>query len=121
MPRKNDEEEIVGLKRFKPVPIEILSKLEVLKTLPFFIEFNHRVKIFQALIDLDKQRNTSFNPFMFDEPKLIAKINRDSILEDAYNAYHRQGANFKNRLQVEFFNQYGKEAGIDGGGITKEF
>lgn len=118
---ENDEEEIVGLKRSKPVPIEILSKLEVLKTLPFFIEFNHRVKIFQALIDLDKQRNTSFNPFMFDEPKLIAKINRDSILEDAYNAYHRQGANFKNRLQVEFFNQYGKEAGIDGGGITKEF
>ena len=32
---ENDEEEIVGLKRFKPVPIEILSKLEVLKTLPF--------------------------------------------------------------------------------------
>ncbi len=32
---ENDEEEIVGLKRSKPVPIEILSKLEVLKTLPF--------------------------------------------------------------------------------------
>ena len=39
---------------------------------------------------------------MFDEPKLIAKINRDSILEDAYNAYHRQGANFKIDYKLNF-------------------
>ena len=117
----DNEEEIVAVKRSKPVPIEILSKLEVLKTLPFFIEFNHRVEIFQSLIDLDKKRNFSFNPFTFSESKLVAEINRDSILEDAFNAYHKEGANFKNRLQVEFFNEYGREAGIDGGGITKEF
>ncbi|KAL6452038.1 HUL5 E3 ubiquitin-protein ligase HUL5 [Candida maltosa Xu316] len=119
-----DEDEVdVGFsRRVKPsVPRDAATKLEVLKKLPFFIAFKDRVKVFQTLIDLDKQRSTDFNPFFYDEPRLTAKVNRDTILEDAYAAYHHQGANFKNRIQVEFYNQYGREIGIDGGGITKEF
>ena len=110
------------VRKSKPsTPKDVVTKLEVLKKLPFFISFRDRVKVFQALIELDKQRSIDTNPFSFEETKLHAKINRDTILEDAFHAFHRQASNFKNRIQVEFFNEYGREIGIDGGGITKEF
>ncbi|CUM62838.1 uncharacterized protein PRCAT00000396001 [Priceomyces carsonii] len=98
------------------------AKLEILKKLPFFVPFNHRVKIFQTLIDLDKQR---FNPdpfAMIAPPRLKADIRREFLLKDAFNSFHKVGSAFRNQLQVVFYNEYGgQEAGIDGGGITKEF
>ena len=104
------------------VPSEMASKMEVLKKLPFFISFRDRVQIFQSLIELDRQRNGG-NPFSFTMPlsKLLADIRRNHLLDDAFEAYHHAGSTFKNQLQVSFYNDYGKEAGIDGGGITKEF
>ncbi|KAK6201524.1 ubiquitin-protein ligase [Scheffersomyces amazonensis] len=97
-------------------------KLEVLKKLPFFIDFQDRVKVFQFLIELDKQRSVVYNPFALDDrSKLSANIRREELVHDAYDSFHMAGANLKNQLSVVFFNQYGQEAGIDGGGITKEF
>lgn len=105
---------------------DTLSKLEVLKKLPFFISFNDRVKVFQSLIELDKQRShadvNAFTLFMDDHTnKLLADIRREYMLEDAFNNFHNVGSKFKHKLSVTFFNEYGQEAGIDGGGITKEF
>lgn len=103
---------------------DTLAKLEVLKKLPFFLSFKDRVRIFQTLIDLDRQRTQSndniFNAFI--TPKLLANIRREFLLEDAFENFHKLGSQFKNKLSVTFFNEYGgQEAGIDGGGITKEF
>ncbi|KAG2733004.1 hypothetical protein G9P44_003994 [Scheffersomyces stipitis] len=106
-------------KNMSSASAETLAKLEMLKKVPFFIEFKDRVRVFQSLIELDRQRNLSVGPF-FDS-KLGANIRREFLLEDAYNSFHKAGSNFKNRIQVSFFNEYGPEAGIDGGGITKEF
>ncbi|KAK6465852.1 ubiquitin-protein ligase [Scheffersomyces coipomensis] len=101
---------------------DVSYKLEILKKVPFFIGFNDRVKIFQFLIELDKQRNVVYNPFSFDDRnKLSGNIRRENLVHDAYNQFHTAGAGLKNQLSVAFFNQYGPEAGIDGGGITKEF
>ncbi|KAK6456691.1 ubiquitin-protein ligase [Scheffersomyces xylosifermentans] len=100
---------------------DTLAKSEVLKKLPFFIAFKDRVKVFQSLIELDKQRHMNVNPFSFVTSKLQADIRREHLLEDAFNSFHNSGSNFKQSLQVSFFNEYGQEAGIDGGGITKEF
>ncbi|CCD26501.1 ubiquitin-ubiquitin ligase HUL5 NDAI_0H03280 [Naumovozyma dairenensis CBS 421] len=47
-------------------------------------------------------------------------ISRDSILEDAYNSFGDIGEGMKMKLDVTFVNEFGPEAGIDGGGITKE-
>ncbi|EGW30711.1 uncharacterized protein SPAPADRAFT_155857 [Spathaspora passalidarum NRRL Y-27907] len=108
----------------RTVPNEVKARVEILKTMPFFISFKDRVRIFQALIELDRMRasNTSFNFFSFDEPaRLSADIRRENLLVDAFNAFNKSGASFKNRIQVVFYNEYGQEAGIDGGGITKEF
>lgn len=116
-----DEDDEMNLTVLR-VPSEMASKMEVLKKLPFFISFRDRVQIFQSLIELDRQRNGG-NPFSFTMPlsKLLADIRRNHLLDDAFEAYHHAGSTFKNQLQVSFYNDYGKEAGIDGGGITKEF
>lgn len=112
--------------RFANASNDTLSKVKVLNKLPFFILFKDRVKIFQSLIELDKQRslvgNHRLSFFQEDDPnKLPANIRREFLLEDAFHSFKNVGDKFKNKLSVTFFNEYGQEAGIDGGGITKEF
>ncbi|ODV77755.1 uncharacterized protein CANTADRAFT_54160 [Suhomyces tanzawaensis NRRL Y-17324] len=102
---------------------DLISKLQILKSIPFFIPFKDRVKIFQSLIELDKQNRRPMDHFSFIQTdKLSGDIRREFLLEDAFKSFYEVGSNFKNRIQVVFYNEYGgKEAGIDGGGITKEF
>lgn len=97
-----------------------LARLEVLAKMPFIIPFKSRVKVFQRLIEIDKEKNV---PISYFGPRntLKADIRREYILEDAFNSFNNIGLNLKNTLSVTFFNEYGQEAGIDGGGITKEF
>ncbi|CAI5759573.1 unnamed protein product [Candida verbasci] len=117
---ESENEEIINHK----ISFDSYSKVEVLKKLPFFIEFKDRVRIFQALIELDRSEIFNENNFFFMDDfqnKLIGKIRRFNLLQDAFEAFGKTGSKFKNRLQVEFYNEYGPEVGIDGGGITKEF
>lgn len=103
-------------------------RLELLRQVPFFMPFDVRVKIFQAFVSLDRERSYRegmsiggmFN--MFGQlSKNQAKIRRTHLLEDAFEGFDKLGRNFKNPIGVTFFNDYGPEVGIDGGGITKEF
>ena len=49
-------------------------------------------------------------------------MRRGHIVEDAFNGLHDVGARLKGRVQVEFVSGQGTvEAGIDGGGLYKEF
>lgn len=51
-----------------------------------------------------------------------AKISRESVFEDAYNQFYQLGNGLKEPIQITFVDQFGAvEAGIDGGGVTKEF
>lgn len=101
------------------MPNTYREMLTLLKHVPYFIPFNDRVKIFQQLIEVDGQNSPPYWGFM--EPRVKAEIRRQNLLQDAFEAFSKMGNLFKNRIQVEFFNEYGPEAGIDGGGITKEF
>lgn len=117
----SDDEEISPI-RAKATE-DTLAKLEILHKLPFFLKFHDRVHIFECLLDLDGQRQESSNPFMFGfEPKISGDIHRETMLKDAYNAFGSLGSKFKQKIAVTFYNELGgQEAGIDGGGITKEF
>lgn len=103
---------------------EMTSKLEILSRVPFFIDFFDRVKVFQSLLKADQNSILSRSEtVMFYEginDKLTADIHRETIMEDAYEQFHKVGSNFKNKIQVTFYNEHGPEAGIDGGGLTKE-
>ncbi|KAG7665146.1 HUL5 [[Candida] subhashii] len=101
---------------------DILAKVEILKKLPYFIAFKDRVRIFQALIELDRKRFSNRNPFAFEyESRISANIRRDHLLVDAFEQFSKSASAFKKKISVVFFNEWGQEAGIDGGGITKEF
>ncbi|CUM54551.1 uncharacterized protein AC631_02252 [Debaryomyces fabryi] len=110
--------------KFAKANSDTLSKLEVLKKLPYFISFKDRVKVLQTLIQIDREKLMGPDTFsFFQAPKrLKADIRRESLFEDAFNSFHKCGSDFKHTLSVTLFNeQGGQEAGIDGGGITKEF
>lgn len=106
-------------------------KLNILFNAPFYIPFQQRVDWLYLLISLDHQRldlsqnglGSVFSPWNmrpnFD--KQNATISRENLLEDAFAAYNPIGESFKSKLSITFVNEFGPEAGIDGGGITKEF
>ncbi|CAK9441052.1 uncharacterized protein LODBEIA_P49210 [Lodderomyces beijingensis] len=96
---------------------DYLSRL--MKKMPYTLPFYTRAQIFQGMVDTEKKDDAV--SFFMEATRLKAKIRREHLLEDAFSAYAQTGSQFKNKLSVEFHNQYGLEAGIDGGGITKEF
>ncbi|KAI5955323.1 HUL5 [Candida jiufengensis] len=101
-------------------PLIYSKVIKILFNTPYFIPFNERVMIFQGLVEKDKDKITP-NLFFQEESRLGAEIRRQNLLEDAFESFGKAGEQFKHKIQVEFFNEYGPEAGIDGGGITKEF
>mgnify|MGYP001222748217 CR=1 FL=1 len=111
--------------RIPPSSRQSLEK-DILNKLPFFINFTTRVKIFQNSIKRDKFKyGLDSNAFYFSDDinqhKLSADIRREAVLDDAFDNFFRLGDSFKNQLKVTFHNEHGPEAGIDGGGLTKEF
>jgi ubiquitin-protein ligase E3 C len=59
-------------------------------------------------------------PQMFE--KHAAKIRRDHEFDDAFEQFYPLGQGLKEPIQITFVDQFDEpEAGIDGGGVTKEF
>jgi ubiquitin-protein ligase E3 C len=96
------------------------------------------VEIFRQFVHLDqhKRRHGLVDPdtwranmmFAPQEPgrnmlaRHHAQIKRRSEFEDAYQAFYDLGNDLKEPIQITFLDEFGlQEAGIDGGGVTKEF
>jgi ubiquitin-protein ligase E3 C len=118
-------------------------RLEVLQNMPFVIPFETRVHIFRQFVLLDQtrrrdgivdpdawrmsvmnqshmaRRRTSGNELL---GRHHAKIRRDQVFDDAYEQFYDLGDGLKEPIQITFVDQFEQaEAGIDGGGVTKEF
>ena len=51
-----------------------------------------------------------------------ASIRRESVFDDAFDQFYELGEGLKEPIQISFIDKFGAtEAGIDGGGVTKEF
>jgi ubiquitin-protein ligase E3 C len=117
-------------------------RLEVLQNMPFVIPFETRVEIFRQFVLLDqlRRRNGNADPdiwrmTMIQQSHMAprhrahdllgkhhAKIRRDQIFEDAYEQFYDLREGLKEPIQITFVDQFDTaEAGIDGGGVTKEF
>ncbi|VDB90411.1 Bgt-4053 [Blumeria graminis f. sp. tritici] len=119
-------------------------RLNVLQNMPFVIPFETRVKIFRQFVLLDQTRrrggyvdpdiwrvsilqhplnqrnNTSSSHDILGRHH--AKIRRSNVFEDAYHQFYGLGEGIKEPIQITFVDQFdAAEAGIDGGGVTKEF
>ncbi|XP_041737018.1 ubiquitin-protein ligase E3C [Coregonus clupeaformis] len=94
--------------------------LAILTELPFVVPFEERVKIFQRLIYADKRDIQGDGPLL---DGIIVTIRRNYIYEDAYDKLSPENEpDLKKRVRVHLLNAHGlDEAGIDGGGIFREF
>ncbi|KAK9019919.1 hypothetical protein V6N11_054424 [Hibiscus sabdariffa] len=92
---------------------------DILKQAPFLIPFTSRVKIFTSQLASVRQRQGAHAVFTRNR----FRIRRDHILEDAYNQMSALSEeDLKGLIRVTFVNEFGvEEAGIDGGGIFKDF
>ncbi|XP_061370457.1 E3 ubiquitin-protein ligase UPL6-like isoform X2 [Gastrolobium bilobum] len=99
--------------------IENTRANEILKQAAFLIPFTSRVKIFTSQLAAARQRQGSQALFARNQ----FRIRRDHILEDAYNQMSQLSEDdLRGLIRVTFFNEFGvEEAGIDGGGIFKDF
>ncbi|KAJ1099719.1 hypothetical protein NDU88_004818 [Pleurodeles waltl] len=106
----------------EPAPLSVSEErqLAVLTELPFVVPFEERVKIFQRLIYADKQDVQGDSPFL---EGINVTIRRNYIYEDAYDKLSPENEpDLKKRIRVHLLNAHGlDEAGIDGGGIFREF
>lgn len=125
--------------------MSLAPRLEILRNLPFFIPFETRVQIFREFVYRDqvRRRDGAMDPDSWrmhvatstqgrdinGRPRGLdiisrhhAEIHRDSVFEDAYEAFFPLGEALKEPIQITFIDKFGNpEAGIDGGGVTKEF
>lgn len=121
-------------------PVSLLRALRssrvllLLTSCPFVIPFHTRVELFTGLRKADKEEHTAqlhgFNMLeaMDGAERLQFSVRRSSLLADSFKAFRSihaldpSGKRLKERLFLNFVNDQGMaEAGIDGGGLLKEF
>ena len=108
----------------------------ILTSIPQAIPFDRRVKLFTSLLTADLARmqdetiaQQQMMRRMMDgeegvefEGRINAKIHRDRLYEDSMAQLNKHGAKLRKKVAVTFYNQGGAlEAGIDGGGVFREF
>lgn len=118
----------------------VAPKLEILRNMPFVIPFDTRVKIFREFVFLDKHRrreghvepdqwrmsvvHANRDPGRARDvlTRHHAKVRRGKVFDDAFDSFYELRDGLKEPIQITFVDQFDiPEAGIDGGGVTKEF
>lgn len=103
-------------------PLGHLSRLSprlgLLHSIPFAIPFETRVHIFREFIRNDRGKHGI--PLFSRIERVEVSIRRGHISEDGYDKL--SGVNLRTPIAITFIDQFGEpEAGIDGGGVFKEF
>lgn len=100
-----------------------VKNLVILTELPFVVSFAERVKILQKLIQNDREENQGDTHHFLSGPSITVMIRRNYIYEDAFDKLSPENEpNLKLKMRVQLVNAAGlDEAGIDGGGIFREF
>ncbi|KAG8084775.1 hypothetical protein GUJ93_ZPchr0010g7597 [Zizania palustris] len=92
---------------------------EIIKFAPFLAPFTSRVKIFTSQLANSRQSTMPHSALTRHQ----FKIRRNRLLEDAFDQLSMLSEeDLKGPIRVVFVNEHGvEEAGIDGGGIFKDF
>ncbi|CAI5739581.1 unnamed protein product [Peronospora destructor] len=97
----------------------------ILVTIPQVLSFNERVQLFQKLLE-DGKTQLGHVRDEFSRA-LHVQVKRDEIVDDSFNFFQQvcdtmSPAALKMRVKVTFINEQGlEEAGVDGGGVFKEY
>lgn len=98
-------------------------RLGILNNIPFVIPFKDRVTIFRHFVAADRN-NLHLDDFdLFNRQRRArATVHRSAVFEDGFKQLNALGPALKAPIEISFIDQYGMpEAGIDGGGVFKEF
>lgn len=96
-----------------------IRSLTILQELPFTLGFRDRIQILETFLTQNSHERYNMN-----DPTCRIRVRRDFMYEDAFDNLSLENCpNLKtSRLVVEMINQHGlDEAGIDGGGVFREF
>ncbi|KAJ9476742.1 putative E3 ubiquitin-protein ligase HUL5 [Pseudozyma hubeiensis] len=95
-------------------------RLGILNNVPFMIPFDVRVQIFRQFVNIDAVKNGIYMDRY--QRRRAVKIRREHVAQDGFASLAPLGADIKKPLEIIFVDQFGQpEAGIDGGGLFKEF
>lgn len=95
--------------------------VQLLNACPFFVPFFTRVEILQTLIVKDTA-NTVHRDYFDNGPKHYITCRRGNEFEDGFESLWNIGGDIKGVIRINYLDVHGTaEAGIDGGGLTKEF
>ena len=103
---------------FAPIEDILISRRSL--NLQQVIPFELRTDVFLAMLQREREKHRSGH--MGGPPGFQARIRRSHLYGDSISAFRRMKDHLKGRMQIEFINELGlNEAGIDGGGLIKEF
>ena len=126
-------QQFVGLRRLSrkelesngpPLSTTEIRNVTILQEVPFVVPFIDRVKIFQALMMKDKEETRgNRHHFQVQGSSIDINIRRNYIYEDAFEKLSLENEpDMRKPIRVQLMNVVGlDEAGIDGGGIFREF
>lgn len=99
--------------------VESTKANNILKQAAFLVPFTSRAKIFTSQLAAAKAQQGAHSVFS----RTRFKIRRGQILEDAFNQLNTLSEEeLRGLIRISFVNEFGvEEAGIDGGGIFKDF
>eukprot|EP00177_Eucheuma_denticulatum_P004701 GFKZ01008533.1.p1 GENE.GFKZ01008533.1~~GFKZ01008533.1.p1 ORF type:complete len:1028 (+),score=182.22 GFKZ01008533.1:617-3700(+) len=94
---------------------------ELLRLAPHLVPFSSRAKIFQSWVARERDRANGGRSFFVTIGRSVS-VRRKFIFEDAFEELNGLGPELKSTIRVKFIDEHGiEEAGIDGGGVFKEF
>ncbi|CAK5268179.1 unnamed protein product [Mycena citricolor] len=95
----------------------LAPRLGILHNIPFSIPFSNRVQVFRSFIEND--RRTRAGPLAYTPPTRVV-VRRAHISEDGFDRL--RDVDLRGKIAITFIDQFDvPEAGIDGGGVFKEF
>ncbi|CAF0735384.1 unnamed protein product [Didymodactylos carnosus] len=99
-----------------------LRLFTILQQIPFVIPFPIRVQVLNLLIQQNKNEQQHGAEFLQSD-SINVRIRREYIYEDAFEKLSIENEpNLRKKIRVSFINPIGlEEAGIDGGGLFREF
>uniref|UniRef100_A0ACD5Z6V8 Uncharacterized protein n=1 Tax=Avena sativa TaxID=4498 RepID=A0ACD5Z6V8_AVESA len=94
--------------------------IRIIRLAPFLVPFDIRLEIFQLRLAADQLCLANSRQAL--ECRTL-EISRPNLWKDAFDKLNLLSAeDLKGRIQIVFFNEHGmKEAGVDGGGIFRDF
>ncbi|KZC14784.1 Ubiquitin-protein ligase E3C [Dufourea novaeangliae] len=106
-----------------PLSSKEVRTLTLLREIPFVVPFSDRVMVFQWLIYRDKSEQQGEITNFMQGPSIMISVRRNYLYEDAFQKLSpEKEPELRLKMRVQLVNTAGlQEAGIDGGGLFREF